>query len=307
MKNGIKFTIAICAYNRGHILNLPIESSANQTISSENYEILIIDNNSVDNTKDIVAEYQKKYLNLRYVLETKQGLCFARNCAIENAKGDYIIYIDDDSSINNDYLENLDKILLQNNKDIGAIGGIIEVCWLEPPPIWYEKGLNGFFGELNHGNTQKLIEYPEILNGSNMVFSVDLLKKLGGFNTKIGRMGKKLLAYDDAEMVLRINKKMGLKILYDPSLKVKHCISAKNLSVKFIKNRAFWNGCSQCIVEHLYLDYDNIFNSFRIILESFIRKFIFKSRGNMTEKWLTFTAIGFIYQWLRLKLRMDKI
>lgn len=107
-------SIIMPTYNCGKFIAETIESVINQTY--KNWEILIIDDCSTDNTKDIVEKYQKKYKNIKYtILDKNSGAAVARNLAISDAKGKYIAFLDSDDLWKNDKLEKQINFMKENN------------------------------------------------------------------------------------------------------------------------------------------------------------------------------------------------
>ena len=92
----MKVSLIIPTFNRSLLLTKCLDSLVNQTYPITDYEIIVVDNNSIDNTFDIVNEYIKKYSNLRYFKEKKPGLVNARHTGAKNASFDYLIFTDDD-------------------------------------------------------------------------------------------------------------------------------------------------------------------------------------------------------------------
>jgi len=314
------FSIAICTYNRAEVLSYSIKAALKQNIPQDQYEIIIIDNNCTDETSKIVRNFMSLHTNIIHVTEKRQGLSFARNKAIEDAKGDFIIYVDDDAEICPDYLFQLDKILMEEN-EIGAIGGPVEVGWLGKVPSWYEAGLDRAFNHLYYGSFRMKLQYPKMIFGTNMAFPSSLLKKLGGFHTGVGRVGelrlsskeKKLLqrvdkkerdrfditgyGESDIEILLRIEKNEGLPVIYDPMLKLKHLISPERLSPEYILSKALWQGRSQYRVESLYNLKGRLRNVFWCLFESHLRFLLRRSSGILTEKLTQSLAKGYIKEW----------
>jgi len=72
-------TAVICTYNRKNFLKKAVDSLINQSIEQNKFEILIVDNNSNDGTKDIVNQHYSHTNNIRYILEPRQGVAIARN------------------------------------------------------------------------------------------------------------------------------------------------------------------------------------------------------------------------------------
>ena len=89
-------SIVIPSYNRSDLLKKILDAVTEQTLSEEQFEVIVVDNNSSDDTKQVVQSYNEKIKGLKYVLETKQGACHARNRGIQEATGEYTAFLDDD-------------------------------------------------------------------------------------------------------------------------------------------------------------------------------------------------------------------
>lgn len=110
-EKNILFSIIIATYNRAHIIGKAIESIINQTYN--NWELIIVDDGSTDNTKEIVESYSDNRIS--YFLKKNEERSIARNYGIDKSKGDYISFLDDD-----DYY--LAEFLYVFNNKIASIG-----------------------------------------------------------------------------------------------------------------------------------------------------------------------------------------
>ena len=99
-------SVIVCTYNRsGYIFNV-LESVARNLLPVSEYEVVVVDNNSTDNTRGEVERFARTWGDVRvsYVFEERQGLSFARNRGVEVAKGDVVVYVDDDALVNREFL-----------------------------------------------------------------------------------------------------------------------------------------------------------------------------------------------------------
>ena len=134
-------SIIICTYNREHFLRLCVDSILNQSEKhqfNKDIEIIIVDNNSKDKTKNIVENFQiSSKTKIHYFLEKRQGLSYARNCGVSESKGDFIAFVDDDATINNEWLD----VLLRGIKtiDVDVFGGPIFPKFEVECPEWIDK------------------------------------------------------------------------------------------------------------------------------------------------------------------------
>ncbi|AFZ55626.1 glycosyltransferase family 2 protein [Anabaena cylindrica FACHB-243] len=134
----VDFTVAICTYNGENRILDVLEKLRSQVGTEEiSWEILIIDNNSTDNTAKIVQQQVSNWSEiypLEYYFEAEQGLAFARRCAIREAKSDLIGFLDDDNLPYPNWVAEAYKFG-QTHENAGAYGGQIHGKFeVEPPP-----------------------------------------------------------------------------------------------------------------------------------------------------------------------------
>lgn len=111
------FSIIITTYNRADLLATAIESVLNQSFSD--FELLIIDDGSTDNTKELVGSIQKKDSRIKFHYQHNQERSVARNNGISYAQGEYICFLDSDDRYENNHLESLHEEINKVNKPIG--------------------------------------------------------------------------------------------------------------------------------------------------------------------------------------------
>ena len=129
-------TVVISTYNRCEILPAAIESVLNQEASDMSYELIVVDNNSTDSTKQVIDSFiSRGHSNLRYVFEPKQGLSHGRNAGITNARGAIIVFFDDDVRAQSDWLSNI-KQAFDLYTDVDCVAGKILPNWKSDPPSW---------------------------------------------------------------------------------------------------------------------------------------------------------------------------
>lgn len=243
-------TVAICTYNRERYLPQLFESILNQTANPSDFEIVVVNNNSTDNTERWCSDFISNHpeLNIKYVVETNQGLSFARNRAIEESTFPYITFLDDDAFIEKNYLQGLIDAF-EAEKDVAALGGPIFLHYETIIPKWENKYLNSLMGYYVPKETEfiysgKDIDYPR---GSNMSFRTSVFQEVGMFNTKLGRIGGNLLGGEEKDIFSRIYGTNKYKVVYKPSLIVYHSVPAERTTFEFIKKQAHQTGISERI------------------------------------------------------------
>lgn len=241
-------SVCICTYNRDEFLGKALESLANQTLNPEDYEILLIDNNSTDQTPQIAANFEHQYPNHRfsYIVEKKQGLSFARNRAIHEASGPIIAFIDDDAIAAEHYLETLVNFFDQNPEVDAGGGKILPYYYPEGShPKWLSKYMLGLISCLDIGDEVKPFKrYPM---GCNMAFRKSTFDRAGLFNTQLGRNKKNLAGSEEKEIFIRI-KKAGMKVYYIPKASVQHIIPQERLHQDYIERLSRGIGSSERVI-----------------------------------------------------------
>ena len=115
-------SLVICTYNRAKFIGEALDSIAKQTLSPALFELIIVNNNCTDNTEEICKRFIAQYPNLdiNYVIETNQGLSFARNRGIAESKNPIITYVDDDAYAKADFLERIYNFFSSNQDAVGV-------------------------------------------------------------------------------------------------------------------------------------------------------------------------------------------
>ncbi len=242
----MKISAIICTYNREKYILQCLESIENQTIDKNKYEIILINNNSTDNTEEICNTFAKnnKRVNFKYFIERSQGLSYARNRGIKEASGEFLSFIDDDAIVDENFLEEIINFFDSNNEAV-AVGGKITPFFEAGRPKYYSKFIGGFFALCDKGDEVKQMKksYPV---GANMSFRNNVFEKFGGFNVELGRKGNNLLAAEEKELFERLKTNKQL-IYYLPEAKVKHIIPESRTKIEYIKKQALGIGKSEKI------------------------------------------------------------
>lgn len=232
----MKLSVVICTYNRAKILERNLEGFCVQSAQENEYEILVVDNNSNDDTKQITCKYQKKLSNIKYYFEEKQGLSVARNRGCREALGEYICYIDDDAIPTVDYI----KIALEIIEKVNPVsfGGPHEPYFLVEKPSWFkpEYGVK----QVIHNYTGWL-EKEQYFPGLNMFFRKDILIKYGGFSEKFGMIGNELKYGEETYLFDKITAD-NHQLYYDSRLLVLHLVSEYEMNIPYFISMYFEMG-----------------------------------------------------------------
>lgn len=233
--NDLKISLVICTYNRAKFIGEALDSLAKQSLAPDLFEIILVNNNCSDNTEEICLDFiaANPQLDTKYVIERQQGLSFARNRGIAEAKYDIITYIDDDAYARENFLEVIYEYM-NANPNIAGVGGKVIPRYETEEPQWMNKYLWGFVTKVDLGEKIRAFGGKAYPAGCNMTYFKDLLLKAGGFNNKLKwRADDKYINYKVREV--------RDEVIYLPNLIVEHTIddyrtsdeNFKKLSTKF--------------------------------------------------------------------------
>ena len=242
----IRLSLVIATYNRAEQLMVTLASVGEQSAKPSLWECIIVDNNSRDNTQERVAEFAKEHptLNIRYCFEPNQGLSYARNKGISEAKGDIIAFIDDDERIVAEFINSYIK-LFDEHPDAMAAGGKIIAEYPSGRPRWMSRYVeHPIANPMDFGNKVRRFPSGRIPGGGNMALRRSLLNEVGVFNTSLGRTGKRLIGGEESELFERIADK-GYKWYYVPRAVMYHIIPAEKLTEEYFERLALNTGRSQ--------------------------------------------------------------
>ena len=247
----LNLSIIICTFNRCESLKDVLNSLFEQK-SLENlfYEIIVIDNNSQDETKKMVDEFIPQFNEkLRYVFEQQQGLSFARNRGIRESRGEILVFTDDDVILDSDWIKNIKFTFDTYSAD--CVFGKIILLWPEKNlPKWLaiDRRLWSVLGNLDYGDTLRTISSPkEDFFGANFAIKKDFLQEMGGFNINLGVKGNKHYLSEETDVFLKLLKNQK-KILYNPLVIIYHKVSKNMLTKKYFK-KWFYDGGNSLAVK----------------------------------------------------------
>jgi glycosyltransferase involved in cell wall biosynthesis len=247
----LSVSAVICTHNRAGYLTKAIHSLVHQSMPRDKYEIIIVDNCSSDDTKEVVQQFREQ-ANIRYVYESTLGLSYARNAGWRNAKGHYIAYLDDDAIACPDWLNKIVDVFETVIPRPGCVGGKVEPLWEAPRPKWLSAELVPGLTVIDWSDTPHVVTdlSRQWLVGANLAFPVEILERFGGFVSGLDRAGKKLLSSGDVFLEKQIAK-AGYTCFYHPGMAVSHHIQKSRLKKAWFIRRYYWQGISDSVMQLL--------------------------------------------------------
>lgn len=226
-------TVAVCTWNRAARLDTTLSGLERLRVpGGAAWEVLVVDNGSTDDTPAVCKRHADQ-LPVRWVFEAQPGIGAARNRAVAEAGGRYILWTDDDATVATDWAEKLLEAFDRFGADL--VFGRVDPVWeAGHPPGWYTPAFAGMFALLDLGGPPRIITDPWAVGFNvNMAFRRELPAKVGKYRTDVG-------AGEDSDLCLRAHK-AGAVVAYQPEAVVHHHIPAARCTKRFSRLYA-WRG-----------------------------------------------------------------
>lgn len=256
------FSIIICTYNRRNIVLAALASLRKQTLGYEQFEVVVVDNNSTDGTFNAVQTYLatdlpykqrgEKTWQARCVLEMEDGLVAARQTGLRETSGEIVVFLDDDTIADTRFLECLQKAYEETNAD--AIGGRVDLHWEAPRPYWLSEDVLDTLGYFAPFKTRGIL--PDDLNFSSSCFSIKrvVLQVLDSFSPSLSKRCRMPIKADVNDLCRRL-RQVGYRIWYEPSACVLHRVPAARLERSYFIGRAYWDGRAEILEQYADSNY----------------------------------------------------
>lgn len=243
---GPVLSVVVCTYNRADLLRDALESICEQTVEASCYELIVVDNNSRDNTREVIEDCCSRHPNVRYCLEEEQGLSHARNRGWREARGEYVAYVDDDCKVPDDYVAAAFDILTRLSPAV--FGGPHYGDYNSPKPRWWKER----YGSFEPSQTATDLPEGEYLQGNNIIIRRELLEAVEGFDSRYGMVGDKLAYAEETELQKRIRAMRPDEVIhYDPKVYVWHLVRPEKMTLRWnVASRFHCGRYSFRIFEH---------------------------------------------------------
>jgi len=245
----INLSVIIPTCNRSILLAKTFDSILFQTYPRDNYEIIVIDNRSIDATAEICKLYEKKFINFKYFYDERPGLHVGRHLGLKNAVSEILVYADDDIRAFPTWLEGISESF-QDEKTVLVTGKCLPE-FESSPPEWmkhfWQKNIYGkhigHYSILDFGDDIKEVS-PYFVWGCNFSIRKKILLEAKGFHPD--GMPKELIKFrgDGESSVSDFVYKNNYKTIYNPKASIYHFVSSKRMSLEYLYERSFAQGVS---------------------------------------------------------------
>jgi glycosyltransferase involved in cell wall biosynthesis len=300
-----KISIIISTYNRVDKLVAVLQRLCDQrNIENFRFEVIVVDNNSTDNTMQAVQDYSEKS-KVFYYNEPQQGLGYVRNAGFSLSNGKYIAYLDDDALPNPNWVQAIAELIDEYHPD--CICGPIFPYYTSESPAWFKDE----YEIRSHGDRIKWLDVGKEGSGSNMIWKREVLEDLGRVNVKLGMSGEYIGGGEDTDLFFRywqLPKRKG--ILYSPNLEVKHWVPPYKFNPKYWLKRQYAAGVAASEIRKDEKLVKRIFKTIRLIVEIGliallvipITRFGYRYYQNWVIEWIR--PLAFRLGWLANNLGM---
>jgi glucosyl-dolichyl phosphate glucuronosyltransferase len=282
-------SVVLGTYNRADSLRLTLETFSSLVFPSDlAWELLVVDNNSTDSTREVIRKFAKNVqFPIRYIFEQQQGRSAALNTGIGESKGEIVAFTDDDVLLHRDWLLHLKRTFDEYN--CAAFAGKVVPQWNHDKPEWLE--MEGQFAVVNFDLGDELTEVKIPPLGANSAFRREVFTKYGLFRLDLGVNGSRhTVTCDDTEFGERLIRG-GEKIVYCPMAIVYHPVDPARTTKKYLLSWYYYNGVSLTRTSGLPQDSILWFGAPRWLYREAIT--------NLAKWWLTFHGIQRFHYKLR--------
>jgi glycosyltransferase involved in cell wall biosynthesis len=233
-------SVIVCTWNRAATLALSLQSlRAQQGVSPDAVEVIVVDNNSKDDTPAVVDRLQQDWPlgRLRYLFEPRQGKQFALNRGISAASHDVLAFTDDDVDFPPDWLAQVATLFTESKIDLAG-GKSLPVWGADGPPPWYLPSMMAVVAGVDLGD-ERLDPAPDSYApaGTNLIARRRLIERVGGFSESHYR-------HMDHEFGVR-SQQGGAHVVYAPSLTVNVPVDPHCVTKRYFRHWAFKAGIAR--------------------------------------------------------------
>jgi len=252
----MRIDVIIATYNRAALLERAVRSVLDARRRPEfDFEIMVVDNNSADGTREAVARLaEESNGRVRYLFEPRQGKSYAVNTGVAATEGDVIAFADDDQVMDGEWLCAVYQAFAGGFDYVtGRVLGEWEVeprAW----PTWFDERLRGPVSIFDGGDEPYSHDEDEArqgFSGGNGALSRAAIEKVGGYHAALGKRNGSFAMNEDGELLTRL-RKAGFRGVYEPRMKVLHRVPRERLTKSYFRRWHRGYGRSMALIDRLH-------------------------------------------------------
>jgi glycosyltransferase involved in cell wall biosynthesis len=246
--SGVDLSLLVCTYNRCSDLRELLETAVAQETGGEfTYEIVVVDNNSKDETRAVVESFMAAgHQNVRYFFESEQGKSNALNRGLRELNGWAYVITDDDFVLPNDWIKNLYKGF-KENPEVSFVSGKVLPLWQADPPSWLTNRHWSAIAMADYGEEQFITDETNQICLLACAFKSSDVEAVGGYNQDLGPNKERAGGTEDLDLLKRLWKS-GRKGLYLPNVAFYHKATKERLTKDYHRRWHAAHGRSYAIM-----------------------------------------------------------
>ena len=247
----MSISVVIATYNRAALLAECLQHLSRQHFTPDD-EVIVVDNGSTDGTPRVIADSQDLFsVPLRHLSESRPGKSNAVATALDAASGDVLAFTDDDVDVDAGWIDTIRSIM--SDPGIALAGGPVTPRWETKPPGWLRTAVAEYgrlaapLGLLSYGSESFPLG-PRTVLGANLIVRAEVLRKLGGYASHLGKLRGTLLSGEDHELCMRVQS-AGFRAVYWPELRVTHWVPAERMRARYSLSWFYWSGITHATLD----------------------------------------------------------
>lgn len=239
----------VCTYKRPKALARVLRSLQHQTLAPQRYEVIVVDNAPDGPEVESAMMESEGGMTLRYCIEPRLGLSFARNRGLREARAGVTAFIDDDAEASETWAESVLSAFANASARPLAVGGPVRPVWHTRQPSWLPETFLSTLSLVDYGaEARELNPEHEFLVGCNMAFDTAFLRESGGFAPDLGRRGTGLLGNEELHIQAGVLDRGG-RLFYEPSALVRHHIQPERERWSWFLKRMYAQAVSDVLLQ----------------------------------------------------------
>src|SRR5438132_3797555 len=214
-------TAIVCTYNRSAMLGESLSRILTQRGEGLRYEVIVVDNNSTDDTREVIERIAaSSRCAVRYLCECQQGVSHARNAGIAASRAPVLAFFDDDVLVADNWLSEI-KRTLDAHSDIDYVGGKVLPRWAGEPPAWLVAENWAPIAAQDYGDAPFVLDASTNVGliSANLAIRRRALDEVGWFRPELQRVRDGIGSMEDHELIERLAR-AGKRGLYAPQIVV---------------------------------------------------------------------------------------
>ena len=241
-------SVIVCTYNRAKLLEKTLQSLINQNLDGD-YEIVVVDNASSDNTRAVVDKIADSSTRIRYIYEERLGVAIARNTGARLSRADCIVFFDDDNVADPNCVRELLRPYDEIIPKPSIVAGKVDLEWEgNERPSWFSDRYDRWVSRYDFGDQPRQLTADDYIVTMNVAFDRESYLGSHGIREDLCRKGRMFITSGDTDLFVRMLSQ-GMHAYYQPSALAFHFVPRSRQKRSWLLKRIFGEGTTQIVVD----------------------------------------------------------